>query len=458
MAKEKCLLKIFSGPNQGAEVALAEEELIIGSSPDCDLILSDTLVSAQHLKVVLSKETLSVIPLAAPVYIDGYEIPSEPHSLSFFQIVSLGTTHFIIGPVGGEWPLLSSADVPELNKMEVVVEAAPEEGLEGKEGEKTEEGEENEEKEQPKKTFSKEQKRVMGSVVAIMLILVIGMVALFFMGNEADTSKTSSDKPDIREAIKGIMVNYQEDDAYTLEEKQGIFVFEAWVEDTDEKDSLGSSINQLDPSMSTTIWSQEQLISDISDLLTSLGVGSINVNSITPGTVELKGYYSDGTTWSKVKAQVQSDIVGIKVLQDRVITARKLQPILNDALSRHDLETKIQMAPQETFLLASGRITKDDVTALKEAMDYIEAQVGFPIPIKNNIQVASPLRVYLHSRIGSVIIGEEEEMVITKEGQILFEGGILPDGYVIEKITREGITLKRNNNRITLKIGEDENE
>jgi len=49
-------------------------------------------------------------------------------------------------------------------------------------------------------------------------------------------------------------------------------------------------------------------------------------------------------------------------------------------------------------------------------------------------------------------------MVVTKEGQILFEGGVLPDGYVIEKITREGITLKRNDDRITLKIGESNNE
>lgn len=134
MAKEKYLLKILSGPHQGAEVALDEGELVIGSSQNCDLIISDTLVSGEHLKIVVMESGVSIVPLASPVYYDGEEISKDEYfPVEPFKFISVGSTHFIIGPVEGEWPALSAADIPNLTRLEKEIEVVEEKLFEEKE-------------------------------------------------------------------------------------------------------------------------------------------------------------------------------------------------------------------------------------------------------------------------------------------------------------------------------------
>ncbi|PWU04982.1 MAG: hypothetical protein C5B43_03945, partial [Verrucomicrobia bacterium] len=134
MANEKYLLKIISGPHQGAEVALDEGELVIGSGQNCDLILSDTLVSPEHLKIVVTDAGVSIVALASPVYYNGEEIVKDtPVPVEPFKFISVGTTHLVIGPVEGEWPALSVADVPNLTRLEKEEEKAEEKTFEEQE-------------------------------------------------------------------------------------------------------------------------------------------------------------------------------------------------------------------------------------------------------------------------------------------------------------------------------------
>src|SRR5687768_7650645 len=109
------LLKIISGPHQGAEVALRPGRLVVGSHAECDLVLHDVLVAPQHFALTLENGRVSVEPLEGRVYANGKRL-SAASPVPEFGFVTVGTTHLVLGPGAARWPLLSPADVPELEK------------------------------------------------------------------------------------------------------------------------------------------------------------------------------------------------------------------------------------------------------------------------------------------------------------------------------------------------------
>jgi len=350
----KYLLKILSGPHQGAEVALEEEELVIGSSPECDFILSDTLVGPQHVKVVVSAEGLSIVPLEASVYLDGQEIPKEGHPLEPFQFVTLGTTHFVIGPVEGEWPALSAADVPALKKLEKEVsEEAPEEGEAGEEKPTAEEGEAPKEETAkkpeaiPVPAVLKEPKNIFIGAGALCFLLILGAAfVFFFLQSDQDKKSEAEEEVDLISQVRPILISLGVEEDFRIEESTGRITLEGWVKDNDDRDSIVSAFAHLGPSVFVQAWSQEQIMSNIKDLL---GVWKmpISAESIEPGKVRIFGYYGNTKAWEDAKNNIEDDVRGIKLLKDDVLTAVKLSPIASMVLAEYQLEGKVQIIPEK---------------------------------------------------------------------------------------------------------------
>ena len=90
------LLKIISGPHQGAEVLLKPGRLVVGSHPDCDLVLHDVLVAAQHFALTLEKGVLTVEPLEGRVFTQGKRVEARG-TVREFGFVTAGTTHLVLG-------------------------------------------------------------------------------------------------------------------------------------------------------------------------------------------------------------------------------------------------------------------------------------------------------------------------------------------------------------------------
>src|SRR5262245_50476426 len=50
-AFDRAELKVIAGPDRGTKLELGVGTLTIGSSPQCDLVLHDTTVSARHAEI-----------------------------------------------------------------------------------------------------------------------------------------------------------------------------------------------------------------------------------------------------------------------------------------------------------------------------------------------------------------------------------------------------------------------
>ncbi|MDR2200988.1 MAG: FHA domain-containing protein, partial [Puniceicoccales bacterium] len=125
------LFKVLSGPHQGAEFDLPEEEITIGAADECDVIISDALVADRHMKVSLIDGHVFITPLNGNVFVGG-KLLREPSTVDSFQFVTIGATHMMFGETDSEqWQTIALGNFPELEKVEEEVSTFSESTEEG---------------------------------------------------------------------------------------------------------------------------------------------------------------------------------------------------------------------------------------------------------------------------------------------------------------------------------------
>src|SRR3954469_4201696 len=98
------ILKIISGPHQGAEVALRSGRVVVGTQPECDLVLHDVLVAPQHFALTLDHGTATVESIEGRVFCNGKRVTAAT-PVPLFGFITAGTTHLVLGPASARWPL-----------------------------------------------------------------------------------------------------------------------------------------------------------------------------------------------------------------------------------------------------------------------------------------------------------------------------------------------------------------
>lgn len=457
MAREKYLLKIISGPHQGAEVALDEGELIIGSSQNCDLILSDSLVSAEHLKIVVTEGGVSIIALASPVYYDGEEIArDEEVHVEPFKFISVGTTHSIIGPVEGEWPALSAADIPSLTRLEKESAATEEREFEEQEIE-TLEGEGGPPVETPVEPavihtgFQRivKDKKTLFIYAGSLLLIILVVLGFIFWG--ISESAEIAEKVDTQGEIAKVIAQTQSPQTFSMEELNGKYIIKGWVKTNEDRHKIETALRKIH-NVTYDIKSQEQALENARDFFKAINA-TISVSEIEPGKIKLTGYFGDDKGWEDVKADLAKDVPGFKLVKDEVLTPNKLYPIIAEILGKHNVSEIVRFVPQMDGVIIKGMISKTDIPPIKDAIIEFQGRVGQEIPIKNQVIVAKEEDLNLNIDMDGIVIGKHG-FIITKSGKRIFEGGVLQGGYKVEKISRDGVILSKDDKKITLKLGE----
>jgi len=99
-----------------------------------------------------------------------------------------------------------------------------------------------------------------------------------------------------------------------------------------------------------------------------------------------------------------------------------------------------------------GTISESSIDAWKAARVAVWEEMGYPVPMENQVMIASAGKVFFSTEIDSVNIGETGWIVV-KGGEKVFTGGTLPGGFVVKSIGKEGIVLKRGDQQITIQPG-----
>ncbi len=115
-------VRILSGLHRGAEVSVASEHCVIGSDPECSIVLFDPQVAPRHCVLQADEFGLSCRALDAAISVDDRPVAAgEVAKLEDFSLIRCGQAALSIGPQNGDWSIAERAlTTPRTKPMHAV--------------------------------------------------------------------------------------------------------------------------------------------------------------------------------------------------------------------------------------------------------------------------------------------------------------------------------------------------
>ena len=426
--RKQWLLKVIAGPHQGAEMLLPVGKTLIGSDDACDVVLHDVLVAPQHVEMELTASGATAAPLGGRVFVAGKRVREARQSVPDFVFISIGGTHFVIGGADSKWPLLSSADVPALEKD---VDNS-QEGSSSESGSNAKPAAANEQSEtvpsgpHPSAPAAPARFQPLVGILAGLLILAAWVfVYQSFMHRsapEGQESTSSTPASRAREVVEQMGMK----DAVTVNETAGRLTISGYVDTEAKQRELQSAIREVAPGAATKIYSLEKIASSARTLIDANHL-PLTASSLSEGKLRVAGRITSTEPWIRVRQMLLREVPGLSGIEDEVeIDAVVNSPSLTLPSSRPatgNISSVSAPAPKE-----------DPATGYHITPSTIDTPESTIASIKTSVEGLSFMRL--------------------STGGVYFVGARLPYGGALVRIEADAVTvLEKGENRI-LRLGD----
>lgn len=446
------LLKIFAGAQTGAEVPLASGTYLIGSSDECDLILIDSSMAAEHLVLTLDETGCSVEPRDGAVSLDGTSI-STATQLAPFAMLTLGQTQFAIGPEDAQWPELearpmtSSANTITVDASETE-EASEETSTENEETSSEEQATEEETNDDSpqgevvvphddSEETPKPRKR--WPLVAVALVIVLSLSILpFIIDLRAEEAEVIPVDVQINTILDGI-----DNESLELKERNGRLRLYGYVLNSEEKNTIREALANF-PELKLNLRQDDQLLAASLDVLEQQGVEMDA--TIERGMLTIKGYVYEPNTLKAVVETVQRDVPGLDAVINKGFSRKEIAAFFENMLSENRLDLKPMLS--DKACMVEGNLNEAALERWAFVRDAFNTRFGAYLPLKESLnndegqvmKAPKRRRLSLPDIVG--INNGRVRFLSLADGSKLFEGSRL-DGYLVEEIRDGAIALKK---------------
>lgn len=440
----KWLLKVISGPNNGAEFSMqAGTTYTLGTDPNaCDIIFQDNSVSRQHARLVVSDdETLTLEDLRSRngTIIDGEKIEGKVQ-LKPNAYVVVGTTSFVVYDREGEMQTIISPLLPSIVKVlkgeekkeaPPVVPAGPTEAELAAEREKKEAAA----REVEAAAHAVRQSKVahltrVGIFAAVLLgifaVVGIGISSLFqsepvVVENPIDPDQALTETMAVFPGVK-----------YTFNRTTGRLLLVGHVLTANDKNQLIyglQGLNFLSDIDDTGVVIDEYVWNEINqNILRNPDWRGVTVQAPTPGHFVLTGYLKTRDQAQDVWDYMSRNFPYLDLLENKVVVEQDLLTLVNNALINKGLPAvKAQLSNGE--LILTGDTTAAKLEVLNTLIDQFKELHGIR-SVKNLVSQVGP-----------------EEAVRNITDQYTVGGVSVQDGqtslYLNNRIVKEGDVIDK---------------
>lgn len=428
------ILKVLNGANAGAAVRLKTGSSIIGHSISSDIILHDEEIADHHVQLTISADSISLKPLAQPVLVDGHEVGVAEIGLQPRQVVRLGNVEFVIvdslaandrrtapprARSGAETASMERATV----QGAVPTATRPGAGSPGQVGRKGRQG---------------------GSVPYLGIglgLLLLGNLIYFApklsgLMESAGIGKTDEQKAEV------LMAKLGQNDFDLKEQPDGSLKLRGYVDTVDQRNALMKEIQQAGLKANVSIWSQEELVDNAAMICKTLGESGVRVKGLEHGNLLADGFVSSDDAWGRVKANIMSDITGIRAVSDQNIqTLERFKATFAQFIGEKGLSSRVTLSTGENEVIVKGELTKQEIaqlTTLRE--EFIKSYDGDTPDILFKV---GDVKDRIKLSIRSVSVGKVP-FIVSKDGKKFQEGANLGENYFIKLIKPDYIMLTNN--------------
>ena len=448
------LFKIINGPNSGAEFAMETgAEYIVGKdSSECDIIIHDLSVSHKHLKLSISaEEVLEIQDLGSSngTFVNEEKLEANvAHPLVLTDVITMGTTSFVVIDKEGEAQTIVAPALPALQKyIEQAVEK--EEGAKKESEDSSEDLKDGEDieldgiSEEPlPKTYIMGISNKMLILISCAVIFLISWGAIsLFQGEEVVVDHLDHHK-ELRIALK----NYP-DVQYTFNKSNGKLFLLGHVLTSIDKGQLMYNLQNLTfiDQSSDNIIIDELVWNEMNQTLQwNVDFKGISMYSPRPGLFVLSGVLD-----SREKAEDLNEYIGINFpyldrLENHVVVEEEVLAQINRELLDGGFNN-IDVAFTDSDIVLKGLIDVDQGFDFKRIVREVEKIRGIR-SVRNFVteqenEEASILDISDRYVVTGNSKVDNTNLSVVINGKILTRGDSL-DGMVITSIRPDVVFLE----------------
>jgi len=457
------ILKLLSGPHVGAQAAVPAEPLIIGSSDEADVVLSDPHIAPRHCKLYTTAEGVQVEREEGVLYLDGKKTADSKFTLAPGHILTLGSTHLAIGPKGQPWPTLV---LPEIREIEEATE-------EEKPAEEVTPEVDAPPAVAQKPSGKKRRFPIPAGWIAATVIVLVAITAGFLSYNAGKEPRpTFSPTQEVEfeenrgrnsEAAERKIAEQIEKQFPTVQvqfvEVSGKRHLQLWGRQLEQMAAARAFVNNLETTPLVDFINVNELEVSLRELGTLFGY-RLDVNVTEPGVARWFGYIPKKEDWDQLAKRITNDMKLIKANILDLTYGTDLEKELKAQLASAKVGGGLDIRLEPQGITLAGMLPASTVETVQKEIQKFEDQHP-EIEIKeqwNTGNVKPPSGMLLGSSISGVFVGDGASWVTLSNGQRLFLGAKLAGDYTLQDIRREQLTLTGPNGSIQIPINlEDEN-
>ncbi|CAM2065477.1 type III secretion system inner membrane ring subunit SctD [Sulfidibacter corallicola] len=459
---QQFLLKIFSGPHVGAEIVLKDGLYVIGLDDDCDLIFHDQNLADKHLTLTINSGQLAVAPFGKEVVrVNGDRIPEgQQFEMEPFAIVTVGTTHFSVGPEDEKWPMFFLPDLMNPNPGEEPVEDQNQAEAQQTEDadEDVDSDEEQEDEDQDQEAAPKKRGRVRFAAVAVL----VALVAFFFLTNDqGDQAHAGEQAQELSptERIHEVLARLELANLNFYQKENRQLAISGYVVANQIKTELTRELKKISPSMAIDIWAIDVLLDSVREVLVIYQL-DLEVASLGQGDIVIRGFSEKAEPVLNAVRTILADIPGVEAITNEVVTWPDMLNFFARELRETNLIDLVKLElHSEKRLVVKGFLSDAQRQRWNAVLAAYRAKFGEVLEVSEQFNRIEPVARKrrsanrdLNVEITGVNVGKLR-YVTTASGDKLFEGSKLPGGQTIKTITGNKLVLDHNGEEFEYRIG-----
>lgn len=445
------LIKVLNGPHAGAQSGFAEgEDLVIGSSPDADIFLSDPHIAPLHFKIKASGGEYLVTPNEGVVMVDEQRIP-EPTAIRMGQVVTAGSTSLGVGPSGCVWPdlripspsVISGAMAP----AEEIAPTTP----------------------KPKKPSRPKRGIVHYALIAAVVAVVLIAGWLLFSNDKSprtaavypgDIEKKRSDNVDVMsvsvmEPLSKLLQKEIPGVNTVIDRSRNNYQLRIFVRTEDEAKKARRIVGENGSGVFAEVVDLDDLEKTLT-LICNPKKLRVKITAKSDGTLQFSGYVEKSADLEPMIAEISADLPFLNTSnrEGLVFGDKASQEILSMLKDAH-LDQSISVVPKSDGIHLAGPLESMNKASSEGIIKKIKETYGTElIHIDETSAVTSPapeLQKILGAPVAGIAYGNGAWIELAN-GSRLFPGSVLPNGKTLQSITPGEIVLsgKEGVVRITL--------
>lgn len=436
------ILKVLSGINRGASVRLRSGSAVIGRSMTSDIILHDDNIADQHIQLLITPGSITLQPLARPVFVEAKEITAESIELTPYQTVKLGNVEFLVADSRVSAPRTQAQKSPETDATKRAAASV----VKGN----------NVPPQQKKPAAAKASvKKGMGGKTWLFLGVSLLLLAnlIYWAPQFNRFLETLGLRDSGEQQAAGLLKTLGQQNFSLVNEADGSVSLRGYTDTVEERNAIMGKIQDAGIKANVYVWAQDEMVNSANMIARAMAQPGVSFKpGATEGILVAQGFVTKNADWERVKTTILNDVGGLSTIGEADF--QSLDGYLASFvqfIEKKGLFSRITATTDGKSVIVNGELTQSEIENLKSLrQEFISIQGDGPAIVLN----VTDIRDRITLAIRSVSVGKVP-FLVAKDGKKYMEGSALGEKYFVKAIKSDHVVLTNNGMDIPFYYGID---